>query len=125
MSGRTTDAGPLAGSDSKKPGAAAGKPKPKGNSARRTPTQDRSQASLERMLQAALSLMSERASEDFTLLEVSQSGKVSIGSIYHQFRSKDDLVRAVIARQLADLAEIQQAGLQEVLRVSKTLEQFI
>ncbi|MEO6092386.1 MAG: TetR/AcrR family transcriptional regulator [Novosphingobium sp.] len=87
--------------------------------------QDRSQASLERMVQAALTLMMERASEDFTLLEVSQLGKVSIGSIYHRFRSKDDLVRAVIARGLADIGAIEQLRLGEVLEKSRTVDEFI
>ena len=77
------------------------------------------------MVQAALSLMIERASEEFTLLEVSQRGKVSIGSIYHQFRSKDDLVRAVVERELADIGVIERACLEDLLRTSKTLDEFV
>ena len=76
-------------------------------------------------MQAALSLMIERASEEFTLLEVSQRGKVSIGSIYHQFRSKDDLVRAVVERELADIGVIERACLEDLLRTSKTLDEFV
>ena len=45
----------------------------------RRPQQGRSKASLERMLEAAKGLMLELGSEDFTLLEVSKRGNVSIG----------------------------------------------
>jgi AcrR family transcriptional regulator len=64
----------------------------------RQPMQGRSRASLERMLNAAEALMTERGSDDFTLTDVSKAGKVSIGSIYCRFDSKDALIQAVQAR---------------------------
>ena len=70
----------------------------------RKPRQDRSKASLERMLAAGRELMLERGSEEFTLQEVSERGQVSIGSIYLRFESKDNLVRGVIAEALEALA---------------------
>ncbi|MFM6830104.1 MAG: TetR/AcrR family transcriptional regulator [Novosphingobium sp.] len=91
----------------------------------RTPQQGRSKASLERMLVAARELMLELGNEDFTLQDVNLRGKVSIGSIYLRFQSKDNLVRAVIARALEDLAAAEAAMVAEVLENSATLEQFI
>src|SRR5439155_8476116 len=61
----------------------------------REPLQGRSRASFERMLEAAEKLLVERGSDEFTLSDVSKAGKVSIGSIYCRFDSKDDLIRAV------------------------------
>ncbi len=69
----------------------------------RQPLQARSRASLERMLQAARTLMIERGNDDFTLNDVSRHGQVSIGSIYHRFESRDELIRAVQAVFLAEL----------------------
>lgn len=66
----------------------------------RVPQQGRSRASFERMLVAAEELMAERGTDDFTLNEVGKRGKVSIGSIYCRFDSKDDLVHAVQTRVL-------------------------
>lgn len=66
----------------------------------RAPRQQRSQASFERMIAAAEDLLRERGNDDFTLQEVGKRGKVSIGSIYCRFDSKDDLIRAVQARVL-------------------------
>lgn len=69
----------------------------------RPPKQDRSRASFERMIAAAEALMVERGSDDFTLLDVSRVGKVSIGSIYNRFSSKEELVQAVHARMMTRL----------------------
>lgn len=91
----------------------------------RKPQQGRSKASLERMLSAARELMLERGSEDFTLQDVNQRGNVSIGSIYLRFQSKENLVRAVIARALEDLAQAEEAMVEEVLGSSATLEEFM
>ena len=66
----------------------------------RAPVQGRSKASYERMVAAAEELMVSRGSDDFTLIEVSKQGKVSIGSIYNRFESKDALLHAVQYRVL-------------------------
>ncbi|HWU03438.1 MAG TPA: TetR/AcrR family transcriptional regulator [Novosphingobium sp.] len=70
------------------------------STALRAPVQGRSRASYERMLSAAEALMVERGSDEFTLQEVSRKGKVSIGSIYNRFESKDALLHAVQLRVL-------------------------
>lgn len=91
----------------------------------RKPQQGRSKASLERMLSAARELMLERGSEDFTLQDVNLRGNVSIGSIYLRFQSKDNLVRAVIARALEDLAQAEEIMVEDVLGQSQTLDEFM
>ena len=91
----------------------------------RQPQQGRSKASLERMLGAARELMLESGNEDFTLLEVSQRGNVSIGSIYLRFESKDNLVRAVIANTLEEISEDEDQMLQAVLGSSSSLAEFV
>lgn len=61
----------------------------------RTPQQDRSRASFERVLDAAAGLLEERGHESFTLLEVSRRSGVSIGSIYCRVDSRRNLLHAV------------------------------
>ncbi|GFM29843.1 TetR/AcrR family transcriptional regulator [Novosphingobium sp. PY1] len=91
----------------------------------RQPMQPRSQASLDRMLTAARKLMIERGGEDFTLQEVSNIGKVSTGSIYHRFAGKDELVRAVIERELAVMADDENRAFAEALNNSANLDAYI
>ena len=59
------------------------------------PKQDRSRASFERVLEAAVVLLQERGYEGFTLQEVSRRSRTSIGSIYCRVKGKDELFRAV------------------------------
>lgn len=91
----------------------------------RQPQQGRSKASLERMLAAARELMLERGSEDFTLQEVSKRGKVSIGSIYLRFESKDNLVRAVIAGSDRDIALAEDAMFAKLKAECGSLSEFV
>lgn len=59
------------------------------------PKQDRSRASFERVLEAAIELLKEKGYDGFTLQEVSRRARVSIGSIYCRVDGKDDLFHAV------------------------------
>lgn len=61
----------------------------------RPPKQRRSQASLERVLEASKSLLEERGFDGFTIHDVSQRAGVSVGAIYARFGSKVGLLRAV------------------------------
>lgn len=92
--------------------------------ASRVPQQGRSRASYERMLTAAEKLMVKRGNDDFTLTEVAKAGKVSIGSIYLRFDSKDDLIRAVHGRVLAQIGEEQDAMMQQIRDSAHTLDAF-
>jgi len=75
---------------------------------RKIPRQGRSLASYERMLQATRELLLERGDDDFTLIDVSERGNVSIGSIYLRFDSKDKLLHAVIAQELLETLECEE-----------------
>lgn len=81
----------------------------------REPKQDRSKASLERLLQAASELLAERGYAEFTLQDVSKRAKVSIGSIYNRFSGKDDLIRELQERELHAM-EVEAAVLINKLR---------
>jgi len=52
------------------------------------------------MLDAALALLQERSLDDFTLQDIATRGRVSIGSIYHRFASKSELIRAAHLRTM-------------------------
>jgi AcrR family transcriptional regulator len=65
------------------------------------PQQERSRQSFERALDAAVTLLTERGADTFTLAEVAQRAEVSIGSIYGRVKSKDDLLRSVQVREFA------------------------
>jgi AcrR family transcriptional regulator len=88
----------------------------------RKPQQGRSKASFERMLATAEQLMLERGNEDFTLQDVSQKGSVSIGSIYLRFKSKDNLVRAVIANHLERMVEREDEMIERVRASTHSLD---
>lgn len=91
----------------------------------RKPLQGRSRASYERMLAAAEQLLASRGSDDFTLTQVSRLGKVSIGSIYCRFDSKEDLLRDVQVRLLARIEARQQQALEDALRQAKDLNGMV
>ncbi|AXB80598.1 TetR/AcrR family transcriptional regulator (plasmid) [Novosphingobium sp. P6W] len=76
------------------------------------------------MVNAAEKLMIKRGNDDFTLTEVSKTGKVSIGSIYLRFDSKDDLIRAVHARVLARIEHDQNTMLNDLKDRDQTLDDF-
>lgn len=105
--------------------ASSAKPEaPENVEASRVPQQGRSRASYERMLVAAEKLMIKRGDDEFTLTEVAKTGKVSIGSIYLRFDSKDDLIRAVHGRVLGRINEDQQRMLVSVSGRSGSLDDY-
>lgn len=91
----------------------------------RKPRQQRSQESLDRMLAATETLMLERSSEDFTLHEVAAVGNVSIGSIYLRFKRREDLIRAVIAREFERLDAEEDEMLVQAIGRSANLALFM
>ena len=74
---------------------------------------------------AAERLLRERTNDDFTLNEVSKLAKVSIGSIYGRFNSKDDLLRTVQARVLERFAVDQAAAIEKARAESASLSDII
>jgi len=91
----------------------------------REPKQGRSKASYERMLAAAEKLLIKTGSDDFTLTDVSKTGKVSIGSIYCRFDSKDDLIRAVQGKMIERMDSDNLAMLAKVRAEAKGLDDFM
>ena len=81
----------------------------------RTPKQDRSRASFERVLDAAARLMEERGYAGFSLNDVVTRSRASIGSIYGRVSGKDELIRAAQHRVLARL-ELEQADMYARIR---------
>jgi AcrR family transcriptional regulator len=71
----------------------------------RTPKQDRSRVSLRRLLETAATMLENDGYADFTLQKLSKRAKVSIGSIYHLFDNKRELVREI---QIQFLERIEQ-----------------
>ncbi len=58
----------------------------------RPPKQERSRRSLERILQAARGLLSEREVRDVSLREIAETARVSLSSLFARFASKEVLV---------------------------------
>lgn len=77
------------------------------------PKQERSRASLERILAAATQLLAENGYDGLTLNDVSRASGVSIGAIYGRVTDKEGLVRAVQVRVLATLEQEQTAILED------------
>ncbi|MEU4564239.1 TetR/AcrR family transcriptional regulator [Actinoplanes sp. NPDC023936] len=76
----------------------------------RKPKQERSRVSFDAALDAALSLLVERGSDEFTLSEVSKRSGVSTGAIYGRVDSKDQLLRIVNGRAMTRIAEETEAA---------------
>ncbi len=77
----------------------------------RPPLQNRSRASLERILDAGQELLEEEGWEGFTVQEVSRRAKVSIGSIYARAPSKEALTFAIYDRAMERIAAENAAAL--------------
>lgn len=81
----------------------------------RTPQQDRSRQSFERVLEAAIEILGEEGFEQLTLAGVSQRAGVSTGAIYGRVRGKEELLDAARMRILERVEE-QQAEMLGSLR---------
>jgi AcrR family transcriptional regulator len=66
----------------------------------RPPQQRRSRESLERVLKAGEKLLAQNGYDGFTISEVSRRAKVSVGSVYGRFKSKDALFYEIHRRML-------------------------
>lgn len=69
---------------------------------RRLPTQERSRARVERMLEAARALIAAEGSEQLRMSAVAERAGVSIGSLYQFFPDKAALVRTLAERYNAE-----------------------
>jgi AcrR family transcriptional regulator len=64
-------------------------------SLRRTPSQARSRARVEQMLNCAIAVIAEKGSEAMTMSEIARLAGVSIGSLYQYFPDKSSIMRAL------------------------------
>src|SRR2546423_15543054 len=78
------------------------------------PKTRRGRASRERIVEAAAGLMFAHGVRRTSLDDVMAAAGVSKGQLYHYFADKDDLVRAVIARQTAHVFDAQRPLLDEL-----------
>jgi AcrR family transcriptional regulator len=76
---------------------------PGGHTGLRPPQQRRSRESLERILRAGADVLADRGYDGFTIGEVSRQARVSVGSVYGRFESKDALVYEIHRRLLERL----------------------
>jgi AcrR family transcriptional regulator len=67
------------------------------------PKQDRSRASLERLMTATREILNDGTFEHLTIAGISKRSGVSTGSIYARFKGKDELFRAVMALVLDEI----------------------
>lgn len=74
-----------------------------GDTGLRPPQQRRSRESLERILRAGADVLADRGYDGFTIGEVSRVARVSVGSVYGRFESKDALVYEIHRRLLERL----------------------
>ncbi|MFA7940673.1 TetR/AcrR family transcriptional regulator [Klebsiella oxytoca] len=91
----------------------------------RDPQQKRSRESLERMLAATETLLQREGTTNFTLNDVSQVAKVSIGSIYCRFENKDELLRSVSVTIMSRIKSQQYELISKALSSSSGMSQFI
>ena len=93
--------------------------------AAKLPEQDRSKASQERMLAATRQLIAHHGSDDFTLRDVALAGKVSVGSIYLRYPSKDRLIRTVLSLELDRITVEEQQMTRSVLNKAYNLAEAV
>ena len=86
--------------------------------ARKQPRQDRSRATVDAIIEAAVELLEHEGYERLTTTRVAERAGVSVGSLYQYFPNKDSIVRALKARTLEGL----QAALAEALAASDDLD---
>ncbi|MEV4000775.1 TetR/AcrR family transcriptional regulator [Actinomadura sp. NPDC049753] len=76
-----------------------------GLSPRRTPSQDRSRRTVERILEAATRVLSERGYDGASTNRIARAAGVGNGSLYQYFPNKDAIVIAVLDRFADRLAD--------------------
>jgi AcrR family transcriptional regulator len=66
---------------------------------RKSPTQERSQETVEAIIEAAAHVMEKRGLEGYTTNAIAERAGVSIGSLYQYFPNKDALTMALLERE--------------------------
>jgi AcrR family transcriptional regulator len=88
-----------------------------GLSPRRTPSQDRSRRTVERILEAATRVLSEHGYDGASTNRIAKAAGVSNGSLYQYFPNKDAIVIAVLDRFADRLADRLGAEIEATMRL--------
>ncbi len=91
----------------------------------RKPRQERSRRSLQKVLVTARHMLAKEGYNAFTLQELSSQANVSIGSIYHRFSNKQDLVRHVHLDVLADFEKDHAVMINQLRRKRLHLQKLV
>lgn len=83
-------------------------------SLRRTPTQQRSRDRVEKILDCAMALITQRGSDAMRMIDVAQTADISIGSLYQYFPDKSAIIRTLAERYNAQGRACIEAGLADV-----------
>ena len=78
---------------------------------------DKSQAMREKILNTATQLFIQKGSEKTSMQDIAQTAGISKGAIYHHFKSKDEIVLAVLrSRQ-----ELMEEEMKQLLKATENL----
>jgi AcrR family transcriptional regulator len=91
----------------------------------RPPQQTRSQATLDRILDAAESVLEEKSFGEATLAEIMDRAGVTVGAFYRRFPDKDALLHLLDNRFFAELHELAQTSLGEAKWEAATVPQIV
>lgn len=89
------------------------------------PSQDRSRQKLERILDAAETLLEKRSFDDITVADIMQRVRASVGVFYTRFADKDALLVALEQRHLEELAATGERTLDPGAWAGESLESFV
>ena len=92
-------------------------------STRRVPAQERAQATVEAMLDAAIKLLKRRGASSITTNRIAETAGVSIGSVYQYFPNKRAIFIALHERHIAQVDSMIQRCMTDAAEA--TLEEFV
>lgn len=76
------------------------------------PLQDRSRKTLNRIVKAALDLISERGVDGASVQDIARRARASVGSFYARFQGKEDLLRYLEVQLWSDARDAWKSGLE-------------
>ena len=91
----------------------------------RPPQQTRSQATLDRILDAAENVLEEKSFGEATLAEIMDRAGVTVGAFYRRFPDKDALLHLLDNRFFSELHELAQTALGEAKWHDATVPQIV
>jgi AcrR family transcriptional regulator len=100
---------------------------------RKKPTQERSRATVDAVLEGAARILASGSLEDLTLARIARRAGLSVGSIYRYFPTKDAIILALVRREqdrfadrIADtVASLEAASLETTIASLAVRSQFV